>query len=77
MASGLSRAFAVELDFVRRNDIEVGGQKLCGTGGFFDGDTLFYQGTVLIDADPERVMACLNVPAAKLKKKCLDNEDSE
>jgi lipoate-protein ligase A len=73
VASGLSKAFAVDARFRPRNDIEVDGQKLCGTGGFFDGDTLFYQGTVLIDADPERVMACLNVPQAKLKKKGIDN----
>ncbi len=74
-AYGLSRAFGVEARFRPRNDIEVGGQKLCGTGGFFDGDTLFYQGTVLIDADPARIMACLNVPEAKLKKRGLDKAE--
>jgi lipoate-protein ligase A len=75
VAHGLSRAFAVDARFRPRNDIEVGGQKLCGTGGFFDGDTLFYQGTVLIDADPARIMACLNVPEAKLKKRGLDKAE--
>lgn len=75
VAWGLSQAFAVEARFRPRNDIEVGGQKLCGTGGFFDGDTLFYQGTVLIDADPARIMACLNVPEAKLKKRGLDKAE--
>ena len=66
--TGSSTAFAIDARFRPRNDIEVGGQKLCGTGGFFDGDTLFYQGTVLIDVDPARMMACLNVPAAKLQE---------
>jgi lipoate-protein ligase A len=74
-AHGLSSAFAIDARFRPRNDIEVGGQKLCGTGGFFDGDTLFYQGTVLIDVDPARMMACLNVPAAKLQKRDLDKAE--
>jgi lipoate-protein ligase A len=75
VAHGLSKAFAIDARFRPRNDIEVGGQKLCGTGGFFDGDTLFYQGTVLIDVDPARMMACLNVPAAKLQKRDLDKAE--
>jgi len=75
VAHGLSATFAIDARFRPRNDIEVGGQKLCGTGGFFDGDTLFYQGTVLIDVDPARMMACLNVPAAKLQKRDLDKAE--
>jgi lipoate---protein ligase len=75
VAHGLSTAFSIDARFRPRNDIEVGGQKLCGTGGFFDGDTLFYQGTTLIDVDPARMMACLNVPAAKLQKRDLDKAE--
>lgn len=75
VAHGLSRTFGVDARYRPRNDIEVGGRKLCGTGGFFDGDTLFYQGTVLIDVDPARMMACLNVPEAKLKKRSLDTAE--
>lgn len=74
-AHGLSKAFGIDARYRPRNDIEVGGQKLCGTGGFFDGDTLIYQGTVLVDADPARIMACLNVPEAKLKKRDLDKAE--
>jgi lipoate-protein ligase A len=72
VAFGLSQAFAIDARYRPRNDIEVGGQKLCGTGGFFDGDTLIYQGTVLVDADPALIMSCLNVPEAKLKKRNID-----
>lgn len=72
VAAGLSDTFSIDARFRPRNDIEVDGRKLCGTGGFFDGDTLFYQGTVLVDAEPERVLACLNVPEAKLQKRNLD-----
>lgn len=76
VAHGLSKGFGIDARFRPRNDIEVGGQKLCGTGGFFDGDTLIYQGTVLVDVDPARMMACLNVPAAKLQKRDLDKAES-
>lgn len=75
-AAGLSEAFGVDARFRPRNDIEVDGRKLSGTGGFFDGDTLFFQGTVLIDADPARVMAALNVPRAKTDRHALDRPES-
>jgi len=76
VAHGLSQAFAIDARFRPRNDIEVEGRKLCGTGGFFDGDTLIYQGTVLVDVDPARVRAYLNVPEAMLKKRDLDKAES-
>jgi lipoate-protein ligase A len=75
VAHGLAKTFAIDARYRPRNDIEVGGQKLCGTGGFFDGDTLIYQGTVLVDADPARIMSCLNVPEAKLEKRGIDSAE--
>jgi len=71
-AAGLRR-LGVDARYRPRNDIEVGGRKLSGTGGFFDGDTLFYQGTVLVDMDAGRMLAALNVPEAKLAKRALDS----
>lgn len=71
-ASGIER-LGVAAAFRPRNDIEVAGRKLCGTGGFFDGDVVFFQGTLLIDCDPEAVIAALNVPAPKLAKRALDS----
>jgi lipoate-protein ligase A len=71
-AAGLS-TLGIDARYRPRNDIEVGGRKLSGTGGFFDGDTLFYQGTVLIDLDPARMVAALNVPEAKLARRGLDS----
>lgn len=76
VADGLSTAFGIDARFRPRNDIEVDGRKLSGTGGFFDGDTLIYQGTVLVDVDPAAMMACLNVPRAKLEKRDLDKAES-
>ncbi len=71
-AIGLSK-LGIDARFRLRNDIEVAGQKISGTGGFFDGNTLMFQGTVLIDLDPKTMMAVLNVPAHKLKKRELEN----
>ena len=71
-AMGLS-TLGTDAQFRPRNDIEVDGQKISGTGGFFDGSTLMFQGTVLIDLDPATMMAVLNVPAHKLNKRELEN----
>jgi lipoate-protein ligase A len=71
-AAGLRR-LGVDARFRPRNDIEVDGRKLGGTGGFFDGDTLFFQGTVLVDLDPELMVSALKVPQAKLAKRSLDS----
>jgi len=56
-----------------RNDIEVEGRKISGTGGFSDGNLIFYQGTLLIDFDPAKMLACLNVPTEKLAKRGIDS----
>jgi lipoate---protein ligase len=69
-AAGLSR-LGIDARFRPRNDIEVDGRKISGTGGFFDGDTLIYQGTVLVDMDPRTMFAVLNVAKEKLKRKAL------
>ena len=66
-AAGLSK-LGIDARYRPRNDIEVGGRKISGTGGFFDGDTLFYQGTTLVDMDAEKMVSLLNIPDAKLAK---------
>jgi lipoate-protein ligase A len=71
-ASGLSK-LGVDARYRPRNDIEVGGRKISGTGGFFDGRTLMFQGTVLVDLDPATIANVLNVPKAKLAKRELDD----
>ena len=71
-ARGIS-ALGVEAQFRPRNDIEVDGRKISGTGGFFDGDILIYQGTVLVDMNPQRMLAALNIPESKLAKRKLDS----
>lgn len=72
IAAGLSR-LGVDARFRPRNDIEVDGRKISGTGGFYDGDVLIYQGTVLIDLDADRMVSALRVPDSKLAKRELDS----
>ena len=70
IAAGLSK-LGVDARFRPRNDIEIEGRKVSGTGGFFDGNILIFQGTVILDLDPAAMMAVLNVPQAKLEKRQL------
>ncbi len=71
-AAGLSK-LGVDARFRPRNDIEVDGRKISGTGGVFDGDILIFQGTVLVDLNPEHMVNALNVPDNKLAKRELDS----
>jgi len=74
VAMGL-RELGVDAKFRPRNDIEVDGRKISGTGGFFDGDILIYQGTVLVDMNPAQMVRALNIPAAKVAKHDLDTAE--
>lgn len=76
VAAGLAKTFAIDARFRPRNDIEAGGRKLGGTGGYFVGDTLVYQGTVLIDMDASRMARLLNIPASKLARHDAANATS-
>ena len=69
-AQGIS-ALGVDARFRPRNDIEVNGRKVSGTGGAFDGDSILYQGTLLIDFDVERMLRVLRIPAEKLSDKAI------
>ncbi|MBT7835184.1 MAG: alpha/beta fold hydrolase [Rhodospirillaceae bacterium] len=69
-AAGLGR-LGIAAEFRPRNDIEVAGRKLGGTGGIHDGQILFFQGTLLIDFDPSRMIAALKTPAHKLARRDL------
>ncbi len=69
-AAGLS-SLGVDARFRPRNDIEVDGRKISGTGGAFDGDSILYQGTVLVAFDVERMLRVLRIPAEKLSDKAI------
>ncbi len=69
-ARGIS-TLGVDARFRPRNDIEVDGRKISGTGGAFDGDALMYQGTLLIEFDVEKMLRVLKIPAEKLSDKAI------
>ncbi len=71
-AAGLRR-LGVPAEFRPRNDIEVEGRKISGTGGVFDGDTLFFQGTLLVEFDPGRMFEALRIPVEKLARRDLED----
>ncbi|ARU30551.1 lipoate--protein ligase [Sulfuriferula sp. AH1] len=70
VARGIS-TLGITAMFRPRNDIEVDGRKISGTGGAFDGDALMYQGTLLIEFDVEKMLRVLNIPAEKLSDKAI------
>ncbi len=60
------RQLGIDAQFRPRNDIEVEGRKISGTGGIIDGQVVLFQGTVLIDLDIPRMLRILRVPVEKL-----------
>jgi lipoate-protein ligase A len=64
-------ALGVDARFRPRNDIEVDGRKISGTGGAFDGDALMFQGTLLIEFDVAKMLRVLRIPAEKLSDKAI------
>lgn len=64
-------SLGVDARFRPRNDIEVNGRKVSGTGGAFDGDALLYQGTLLVEFDVERMLRCLRIPVEKIRDKAI------
>lgn len=59
--------------FRPRNDIEVKGRKISGTGGTESDGAFLFQGTMLTDFDVETMLRCLRIPVEKLKAKEIDS----
>ena len=59
--------------FRPRNDIEVNGRKISGTGGIAEGSAFLFQGTLLLDFDVEAMLRALRVPVEKLKQASLNS----
>ncbi len=64
-------ALGVDARYRPRNDIEVDGRKVSGTGGAFDGDALLFQGTLLVEFDVEKMLRVLRIPAEKFPDKAI------
>lgn len=67
------RRLGIEATFRPRNDIEVRGRKISGTGGTESGDAFLFQGTLLTDFDVETMLRALRIPVEKLKAKEIDS----
>jgi lipoate-protein ligase A len=67
------RLLGLDAQFRPRNDIEVNGRKLSGTGGVGEGDAFLFQGTLLMDFDIGGMLRALRVPTEKLKQVELDS----
>ncbi len=67
------RSLGVNAEFKSRNDIEVDGRKISGTGGTERDDAFLFQGTLLIDFDADTMLRSLKVPVEKLKDKEIES----
>lgn len=67
------KSLGIDAEFRPRNDIEVRGRKISGTGGADYGDAFLFQGTLLVDFDVEVMFRALRVPIEKLKFKELES----
>ncbi|MBW1801947.1 MAG: lipoate--protein ligase family protein, partial [Deltaproteobacteria bacterium] len=63
----------LKADFRPRNDIEINGRKISGTGGTESDGAFLFQGTMLTDFDVETMLKSLRIPVEKLKAKEIDS----
>lgn len=59
----------VRAAFRPKNDIEVNGRKISGTGGTSMDGAFMFQGTLLVDFDVDTMLRALRIPTEKLKDK--------
>ena len=63
----------INAEFRPRNDIEVNGRKISGTGGTEADGAFMFQGTMLVDFDVDTMFRALRIPVEKLKAKEIDS----
>jgi lipoate-protein ligase A len=76
LCEGAIRALArlgVRAAFRPKNDIEVNGRKISGTGGTSLDGAFLFQGTLLVDFDVDTMLRALRIPTEKLKDKEMDS----
>jgi len=67
------KKLGINAQFRPRNDIEVEGRKISGTGGTYESSVYFFQGTLLLDFNPENMVKSLKIPIEKLTAKNFDS----
>jgi lipoate-protein ligase A len=65
--------WGLEASFRPRNDIEIAGRKISGTGGTESEGAFLFQGTMLVDFDVDTMLRALRIPVEKLKAKEIDS----
>ncbi len=65
--------FGIDAVFRPRNDIEINGRKISGTGGTESYGAFLFQGTLLVDFDVDTMLKVLRIPVEKLKAKEIDS----
>jgi lipoate-protein ligase A len=71
-ARGL-RHLGVQAHFRPRNDIEIQGRKISGTGGTELSGAILFQGTILVDFDVDEMLRALRIPTEKLQDKEIES----
>lgn len=61
------RTLGLEARFRPRNDIEINGRKISGTGAVLEGEVFLFQGTLLIDFHLDHMIKALRIPTEKLQ----------
>jgi len=59
----------IQANFRPKNDIEINGRKISGTGGTERDGAFLFQGTLLVDFDVDTMIRALRIPLMKLKDK--------
>ena len=67
------RHLGVRAHFRPRNDIEVEGHKISGTGGTELSGAILFQGTLLVDFDVDEMLRSLRIPTEKLQDKEIES----
>jgi lipoate-protein ligase A len=67
------RHLGVCANFRPRNDIEIQGRKISGTGGTELSGAILFQGTVLVDFDVDEMLRSLRIPTEKLQDKEIES----
>lgn len=63
----------IDAAFRPKNDIEIDGRKISGTGGAEEGRAFLFQGTLLMDFDVDMMLKALRIPTEKLNDKELNS----
>jgi len=65
--------WGIQAAFRPRNDIEIGGRKISGTGGTESDDAFLFQGTILVEFDVDTMVRALRIPVEKLEAKEIES----